>query len=120
MSSADAVHDALWLPQDSTTVEESSVLPLVLEKSWDSSLAVFSSNAAHVRRGVLFALYPNNVELGRNLASSAQEYLSLGKKGDVVPLKAVRLAVNVRTGGHLGLHFSNDQQRRFDLIFPQP
>ena len=71
MAEVDNSKDALWLPQDSITVEESTVLPMVLKESWDNNLAVFSSSFGHVRRGVLFSLYPNNVELGRHLAGSA-------------------------------------------------
>jgi putative ABC transport system substrate-binding protein len=122
LRTADPRFDALWLPQDTTTVDDSSVLPLVLERSWDRSLAVFSSNVAHARRGVLFALYPNNVELGRNLAASAMNYLASGshEPRGVTPLRDVLVAVNLRTASHLGLRLSYAQQRRFDLVFPQP
>lgn len=113
--------DALWLPQDSTTVEDTSVLPLILEEAWNRSLVVFSSNVAHVRRGALFALYPNNTGLGRDLATSALEFLATGNTGNrgVVPLKNVLLAVNVRTASHLGIQMSHQQQREFDLVFPE-
>lgn len=116
LASADPKKDALWLPQDSTTVEESSVLPLILENAWNRNLAVFSSNVTHVKRGALFSLYPNNVALGRQLASSA---LSLpgGNAALVVPMKDALLAVNIRTAGHLGLQLSPRQQA-FDLVFP--
>lgn len=122
LATADPARDALWLAQDATTVEDSSVLPLVLEKSWDRSLVVFSSNVAHVRRGALFSLFPNNLELGRNLASSALGYLAAGirEPHGVTPLTDVLMAVNMRTAGHLGLRLSYEQQRRFDLVFPQP
>lgn len=121
LATANPKQDALWLPQDSTTVEESSVLPLVLEKAWDRSLVVFSSNVTHVSRGVLFALYPDNLELGRNLANSALDFLGAGTQDAhiVTPLRTVLLAVNLRTAGHLGLKLSNEQQRRVDLAFPQ-
>lgn len=121
MAAADPRRDAVWLPQDTTTVEETTVLPLVLQESWTRGLAVFSSSVAHVKRGVLFSLYPNNVELGRNLANSALGYLSSGAGGTrgVVPLKEVLVAVNVRTAGHLGLDVSL-RQASFDMVFPEP
>ncbi|HYM48128.1 MAG TPA: ABC transporter substrate binding protein [Burkholderiaceae bacterium] len=120
-SQVEARRDALWLPQDPTTVEDSTILPLVLQDAWNGTLPVFSSNVAHVRRGVLFALYPNNVELGRNLAGSALNYLSSGDASarKIAPLKDVLVAVNVRTAGHLGIQLSMQQQQRFDLVFPQ-
>lgn len=121
LTNVDPRSDALWLPQDATTVEESSVLPLVLQEAWRRSLLVFSSNVAHVQRGALFALYPDNVELGRNLASSALGFMNVGAQeaGGITPLRDVLLAVNIRTANHLGLRLSNEQQRRFNLVFPQ-
>ena len=123
LASADPGRDALWLPQDSVTVEDSAVLPLVLRESWNRALAVFSSNVAHVKRGALFSLYPNNVELGRNLASSALDRASPGVSQAgraILPLKEVLTAVNVRTAGHIGLSIGLRQQRSFDMVFPEP
>jgi putative ABC transport system substrate-binding protein len=122
VSVASPTTNAIWLPQDGTTVDEASVLPLVLEKSWDRSQVVFSSNVSHVRRGALFALYPNNIGLGRNLATYALDYLATGgqEPRGVVPLTDVLIAVNMRTAGHLGLRIGYEQQRQFDLIFPEP
>ncbi|MCK6413621.1 MAG: hypothetical protein L6Q55_14545 [Azonexus sp.] len=118
-SSADPRRDALWLPQDSTTVEESVVLPLVLQESWAKGMPVFSSNVSHVKRGVLFALYPNNVELGRHLASSALGLAGGSQAGKgVQPLREVLTAFNTRTASHLGLPRASMQQN-FDLIFPE-
>lgn len=118
-NAADPKRDALWLPQDGTTVEESVVLPLVLQESWAKGMPVFSSNVSHVKRGVLFALYPNNVELGRNLASSALGLASGSGAGKgVQPLRDVLTAFNTRTASHLGLPRATMQQN-FDLIFPE-
>ena len=115
-SAADSRKDALWLPQDTSTVEESSVLPLVLKKSWNQNITVFSSNTAHVRRGVLFSLYPNNVALGKNLASLAKNFSASGE-GGMLPLRDVQIAVNLRTAKHLGLNTS--RQQNFDMTFPE-
>lgn len=121
IASADSKRDALWLPQDSTTVEDSTVLPMILQESWNRSFVVFSSSVGHVRRGALFSLYPNNLELGRNLASSALSHIAAGNASAraVVPLKDVLFAVNVRTANHLGLGTTIKQQS-FDLVFPEP
>jgi putative ABC transport system substrate-binding protein len=117
---ADAKRDALWLPQDSATVDDSLVLPLVLQESWNKGIPVFSSNVSHVKRGVLFALYPNNVELGRNLASSALGMASGSPVArGVLPLRDVLTAFNTRTASHLGLTPSKAQQQGFDLLFPE-
>lgn len=120
LATMDARRDALWLPQDSTTVDEVSVLPLVLQQAWSRNLAVFSSSVVHVRRGVLFSLYPDNAQIGRSLAIAAQGYLSSGGAAahGVTPLKTVLVAANVRTANHLGLDVAVRQQN-FDLIFPE-
>jgi len=119
-ANADARRDALWLPQDSATVDDSLVLPLVLQESWAKGIPVFSSNVSHVKRGALFALYPNNVELGRNLAATAVG-LAVGNPAvrGVLPLRDVLAAFNTRTASHLGLAFSSAQQQGFDLLFPE-
>lgn len=119
LATADNRQDALWLPQDSTTVEEGSVLPLVLQESWNRSLAVFSSSFGHVRRGVLFSLYPDNVGLGRHLAGSALNYLASSNYSarGMIPLREVLMAINLRTAKHLGLNPS--RQQGFDLAFPE-
>lgn len=114
-------HDAVWLPQDSTTVDEATILPLVLRESWERGVPLFSSSLVHARRGALFALYPDNVELGQALAVTAQVAMKDGgRRRGVLPLRDVRIAVNLRTASHLGLHFSYQQQRSFDLTFPEP
>lgn len=119
-ATADAKRDALWLPQDSATVDDSLVLPLVLQESWSKGIPVFSSNVSHVKRGALFALYPNNVELGRNLATSALGMVSGGQVArGVLPLRDVLTAFNTRTASHLGLTPSKAQQLGFDLLFPE-
>jgi putative tryptophan/tyrosine transport system substrate-binding protein len=117
-SEADGDSDALWLPQDATTVEDSSILPLVLQESWNQSIPVFSSNFGYVRRGILFSLYPDNVALGASLARLAQGILLSGDYANrgMTPLRDVKSAVNLRTAKHLGLKSS--PQQRFDTIFP--
>jgi len=120
LDTADPKQDALWLPQDSVTVDESSVLPLVLLEAWNRSLTVFSSSVAHVKRGALFSLYPNNLELGHNLANSALRQMPSGNQSATIsPLKEVLVAVNVRTAEHLGLNIAQRQRQAFDMVFPE-
>jgi len=120
LGSVNTRRDALWLPQDSTTVDESAVLPLVLRESWSQSLVVFSSNVVHVRRGVLFSLYPDNAELGRFLAGAAlssQQAGAVPTRG-IQALKQVLTAVNTRTAEHLGVGLRISQQR-IHLALPE-
>ncbi len=122
LSSSDPRRDVLWLPQDSTTVEDSAVLPLVLREAWNLNLAVFSSSVAHVKRGALFSLYPDNLELGRTLGSWA-----LGAASSDTPpppkgaqaLKDVLMAVNTRTANHLRINLRATAMQ-FHMVFPEP
>ncbi len=120
-SGADGRRDAVWLPHDSTTVEESTLLPMILKESWNSGIPIFSSNMLHVKKGALFAMTPNNLELGRSLANSAMG-LMMGehKKRGVQPLRELHTAINLRTASHMGLNIGYQQQRTFDFIFPEP
>jgi putative ABC transport system substrate-binding protein len=118
---ADSKRDAVWLPQDATTVEEGTILPLVLKESWERSVPIFSSSFLHVKKGALFALYPNNFELGRNLASSALAAMAGEvRKPGVAPLRELQVAVNLRSASHFGLNIGYQQQRGFDFVFPEP
>ncbi|MES2152958.1 MAG: ABC transporter substrate binding protein [Pseudomonadota bacterium] len=120
-ASADSRRDAVWLPHDTTTVDETTLLPLILKESWNSGVPIFSSNVLHVKKGALFAMSPNNVELGRSLANSALGLMAgeLRKKG-VQPLRELHTAINLRTASHMGLTIGYQQQRTFDFIYPEP
>ena len=120
-AAADSRLDAIWLPHDTTTVDETTIMPLVLKESWTRGVPVFSGSFLHVKKGVLFALYPNNLELGRELANSALGVLAgESRKRGVSPLREVLTAVNLRTASHVGLNIGFQQQRSFNFIFPEP
>ncbi len=113
--------DALWLPHDPTTVEENTIMPLILKQAWNGSVPIFSSNFLHVKKGVLFALYPNNTELGKTLANTAMAALTgESRKRGVQPLRDLLAALNLRTASRIGLNLSQQQQRAFDFVFPEP
>jgi putative ABC transport system substrate-binding protein len=107
--------DAVWLVQASPFLDEASVLQMVLRAAWDRNLVVFSSNPSHVPKGALFALFPDNVEMGRHFARQ------LGKPASactaLAPLEQLDTAINIRTADHLGLGL-NAQDARFDMVFP--
>ncbi|EDZ67555.1 hypothetical protein NOC27_882 [Nitrosococcus oceani AFC27] len=110
--------DAIWLPQDST-IDEQAILPLILKKSWERNLAVFSSNLAHIPRGALFALYPDNERMGQSLAALALEEIKNNKRSiGIIPLRDLLTAVNTRTADHLGLNLTSRMKQNFDLSFP--
>jgi putative ABC transport system substrate-binding protein len=112
---------AVWLPQDPFTVDQNTVLPVLLKASWDMGFVVFSSNPAHVSRGVLFALYPDYNKMGRSLGKQALQVHANGESGNklILPLEDVLIAVNLRTAEHLKLVFSQKEKVAFDLVFPE-
>jgi putative ABC transport system substrate-binding protein len=112
--------DALWLLQDSKTIDDGPVLSDILRKAWSHEITVFSSNPAHVPRGALFSLYPSNRELGVHLGQMVQELIK-GRSitNGVHALTDVRIAVNIRTAEHLGYTYSGSQRRDFGLVFPR-
>ena len=120
-SSADSPRDAVWLPIDPTTVDEATILPIVLREAWNRNVPIFSSSFLHIKRGALFALYPNNAEMGRALASLATSMLA----GDapsrgVTPLRDVHAALNVRTASHFGITLTARMQRAFHFLYSDP
>lgn len=110
---------AIWLPQDPHTVDQKTVLPVLLKESWNKEFIVFSSNPAHVKRGVLFALYPDYQAMGKSLGRMASRASnSAVKKTPIQPLNDLLIAVNLRTADHLKLNLSNSMKGTFDLTFP--
>lgn len=114
--------DAIWLLPDPVAADDKLILPLLLRGAWDQSILVFSSNPAHVRRGALFALFPDNREMGRSLAEMTKSYLGGEEEMEnhIVPLKDVQAAINVRTAEHVGLFISDEKRQKFSLVFPTP
>ncbi len=110
---------AVWLPPDSTSIDNRTLLSFVLEQSWSRSVAVFSSSFAHVNKGALFALYPDNLKLGLSLGEVALEELNGGTKLDkMVPVEDLKTAFNKRTAEHLGVRLSSSELRSYDAVFP--
>ncbi|WP_459868253.1 ABC transporter substrate-binding protein [Endothiovibrio diazotrophicus] len=110
--------DAVWLPVDATTVYDKVVLPLVLQAAWNQRFTVFSSKPSHAQKGALFSLFPDHDALGKRLAQMVKRLRRTNGGVTMEPLSDVKLAVNIRTANHLGLHFSNSLRHEFALVFP--
>lgn len=110
---------AIWLPPDSTSIDNRTLLSIVLEQSWARNVVVFSSSPAHVNKGVLFAMYPDNLKLGQSLGAVALEKLNGGiKLNRMVPVEDLKTAFNKRTAEHLGVRFTSEDLRNYDVVFP--
>lgn len=115
--------DAIWLLPDSVAVDDKLILPLLLKGAWDKSVLIFSSNPVHVKRGTLFALFPDNKRMGRSLAKMAEADSAGGAanvNNGIIPLADLQAAINVRTAEHVGLNLSEEERRSFALVFPAP
>jgi putative ABC transport system substrate-binding protein len=115
--------DAIWLLPDPVAVDNKITLPLLLRGAWNNNVLLFSSNPAHVKRGALFALFPDNKSMGMSLARMAESYLgddAAEMRNTVIPLRDLEAAINVRTADHIGLTLSNEDRKEYALIFPAP
>ena len=117
LDQAKAGQDAIWLPLDNIAPSK-VVLPLLLKEAWSKNLVLFSNNPLHAKKGVLFALFPNHIGLGQQLADLAVTMTQADLLPMVQPSQHLRVAVNRRTASHLGIHLSKRQQQAFDLVYP--
>ena len=110
---------AIWLPPDPTAVDNRAILSYILEQSWKKEVPVFSSSLAHANKGVLFAMYPDNVRLGQALGKAALDELNGNSSSmGVIPVEDLQIAFNKRTAEHLGINFSKADLRNYDAVFP--
>jgi putative ABC transport system substrate-binding protein len=116
---ADPTTDAIWLVADAGIIDSETILPTVIEQSWQRRLLVFSNSLQHIQRGVLFALYPDNIRLGRRLAELALQALRTPHaKSTIEVLRAVKRVLNLKVAAHLELSVNRDLERQFDLVLP--
>lgn len=119
LSEIDVKTNAIWLPLDPITVNEQIILPSLLKRTWEQNIVLFSSKPAHAKRGALFSMFPNNYELGKQLAVMVKLMNETKQAGGVLPLASMHLAVNLRTAAHLGFEYKNRQKQQFYVTFPQ-
>ena len=115
--------DAIWVLPDPVAIDNKITFPLLLRGAWDNNILLFSNNPSLVKRGALFALFPDNKLMGRSLAKMAESYIgddAANMKNAVVPLRDLLAAINVRTADHIGLRLSNEERKDYALIFPAP
>ena len=110
--------DAIWIPLDNIAPMD-ILLPDILQTSWDKHITVFSNNILHVRRGTLFALYPDHEKQGRRLVALLQRHLENSNTPALLyPSVDFKTAVNIRTATHLDMRYNKDMVKSFDRVFP--
>lgn len=107
---------AIWLLSDPDLID-GSLLSMILDAAWKNRLVVFSSNPVFVKHGALFAIYPDNQEVGYTLGLMAADVHN-NKKVGLRPLREVRLAMNERTRNHLGIDLSPKTRSKVEFLMP--
>lgn len=111
--------DAIWLMSDSELVD-GSLLGLVLDAAWEKKLIVFSANPVFVKRGALFAIYPDNIGVGYRLGQMAQAPVDgVRVRKMLEPLRDINVAFNERTGNHIGVSLSPAAREKIELFLPE-
>ncbi|MBL8260063.1 MAG: hypothetical protein JNM60_09675 [Candidatus Competibacteraceae bacterium] len=117
-SSIDPETTALWFGRDTLAHNTEVLYPYVLEQAWDRRIAVVSDTIAHVRRGFLFAFYPNYLEVGKELGA-------LVRQSGWQPVSGLRwtqagqLTLNTRTARRLGIELAPSVIQRAKPAFPE-
>ena len=110
--------DAVWLPLGGPA-RDKAILQNILETAWTKKQAVISSNLADVKRGVLFAMYPDNVGMGEDLGKLLKEVLKQSDGNSKIHFTtALFQAINRRTAEHLDMRLSQDDLSHYHFIYP--
>ena len=109
--------DAIWLPLDNTFAGD-AVLPEILNAAWQDKFILFSSNPYYVKRGGLFALYPDYFKLGKQIAKVMTPVIN--NKNKFMRMSAIhaKSAVNIRMARHLSLKLNRRKLNEFDVVYP--
>lgn len=111
--------EAIWLLDNNTLVDSQTILPFLIEQSWKRRWVIFSNSLQVTKRGTLFALYPNNIQLGQALGHLAQEQRQYpNKRFQIQPLRAVKSVLNLKLAAHLEMPITQALEQQFDLVLP--
>ncbi|MGI1678609.1 MAG: hypothetical protein K6L75_07760 [Cellvibrionaceae bacterium] len=116
--SIDNSTEAIWLPMGGPS-REKSLMQSILATAWSKDQAIISSNLSDVKRGALFSMYPDNVAMGRELGKLLKERQhNPNAESQVVFVRSLLQAINIRTAEHIGLRFGKEELRQFEFIYP--
>lgn len=110
---------ALWFGRNTIARDTELLYPFVLKQAWERRIAVISETIAHVRRGFLFAYYPNYSEIGAELGELVRRQATLESAGFRFA-RAGQLTLNGRTADHLEIPLPLPVIRRAKPLFPEP
>ncbi len=110
--------DAIWLPVDRISVNEQALLPLLLQSCWKLKLLVFSSRPSHVKRGILFSIYPDSRASGIRMTEIVKQLNNTGEQPGIELSNSNLVAVNLLTAEHLGYSFDETLKQSFYVTVP--
>jgi putative ABC transport system substrate-binding protein len=96
--------DALWIPPDPALYSE-EIIRYIGTTSISRQLPFAGPNELFVRAGAIFSLSPDSVEAGRSAGEMANKILqgTMPSEIPVEQLKKIRIILNVKAAGLLGL-----------------
>jgi len=109
--------DAVWLPLD-PVIPTKVILPILLKFAWNNNLIVFSNNPVDVKKGVLFAMYPDYFLMGRQLIELTLSRIKKNSLAKPETSKYLKIAINRRTALHLGIKLSKINSLNYNLLYP--
>ncbi len=105
--------DAIWLPVDNSILGD-VIFPEILKSAWQRKFAIFSSNPFYVKRGGLFALFPDYYKLGKQISDMTTHVDNVIQ----VSMLHTKSAINIRTARHIGITINNQDIKRYDIVYP--
>ena len=120
LKTMDPEEDVLWIALDGASPDR-PILQNILEESWRRNLKIISGNLSDVKRGALFAFYPENRAMGVQLVDLLKSIQR--KEPNLIALKPVntlQIAVNLRAADHVHLTFDKKAREKFGLMYPPP
>ena len=110
--------DAIWLPLD-PMVPTRTILPKLLKVAWQKDLIIFSNNPIDVKKGILFAMYPDYANMGQQLVAMAQARIQNQGTAQPEASRYLKIALNNRTASHLGIDIDPLLLQQINLIYPR-
>ncbi|NOY66790.1 MAG: hypothetical protein GXP13_05205 [Gammaproteobacteria bacterium] len=110
--------DAIWLPLD-PAVPTRVVLPELLKVAWKKDLVIFGNNPLDVKKGILFAMYPDYINIGKQLLTMVQSRIKNKTVSQPEASRYLKMAFNNRTALHLGIMLDSQQLEQINLIYPR-
>lgn len=110
--------DVLWISIDGRSLDW-PILHDILETAWHKDLAIVSSHLSDAKKGVLFSFFADHYNMGIELNTELHKAIKKNSlKPQLLPVKSLGIAANLRTADHLNLNLDQSVKRQFHYVFP--